>query len=365
MQASSKSFLLSILFTAGLSCLTIIALNAYVDPWRFFHDSGLAHWDSDGRQQNPGIIRQRAFNVAVIGTSMTQNFRPEELQQLFGGQAAVLSISAGTGREQALTAGLALQQQTLDTLVWGVHPGSFILPAQEVKGNAFPGYLYDNHWLNDIYYLFNISNIEKALKDWRGALRSLSARQDVTGQSWQNLQYWGDKYQYGCPDIMALQMSRRGLPAVSDDFRVADEQIVSNVSENLLATVQAHPGTQFKLFFPPFSELYWALLAERQPLRYAAYRRLMREVVIQLTPEPNVELFDFTALQGVVDNLQNYKDLIHFSPQISSQLLRMMQAGEFRVTDAQLGTVGHFPHLMKGAAINMAVSECLQAPAEG
>lgn len=354
MNHSFRSFLIGFLLTALTSCLAIIALNLYVDPWRFFHDSGIASWDSKGRLQNPGLLKQKRMSTVVVGTSMTQNFEPQEIEALFEGGSAVLSISAGTGREQSLVALMAVREQLgLKHIIWGLHPGSFSLPSEKIKEGSFPLYLYDDSWTNDLLYLFNLSNTKKALKD------ILSDNYLSTSSDWRNLQSWSHRYQYGCPEALELQVKRQGLPSSADDWLGNPENVHDNVRDNLHAIVVANPDIHFSFFFPPFSSLYWSIIAESQPRRYSVYRRVMTEVVKQLAGEPNVQIFDFTAARSITENMDNYRDLTHFSGRINTQLLEFMRVGKYEVRYDDLARVGQDEALAIYGDVGNEVLKCL------
>ena len=286
---------------------------------------------------------------------MTQNFQPDELQAMYGGTAAVLSISAGTGKEQSLTTQMTLRYQpNLKNVLWGVHPGSYSAGKDVIKGNSFPSYLYDEYWLNDIFYLFNVSTFKKSLKDVRG---------DSNGHyaDWRGLQNWHGRYKYGCPSALRLQLDRRGLPQPADDWLGSLDNIRANVSQNLYAVVKENPEVNFTFFFPPFSNLYWNLLAERQPQRFEAYRTTMLEVVTQLLDQPNVEIYDFSSISSITDNLNNYRDLTHFSGTISSRLLAYISNGEYRISDKHKFLKRFETMPLNKSNIKSVISDCLSS----
>lgn len=354
MNYSFRNFLIGFLITISVGGFSILALNVYVDPWHFFHDSSVASWQGKGRLQNPGILRQKTLSSVVIGTSMTQNFQPADVEKLFPGDAAILSISAGTGREQSLLALMAIREQEgLGNIIWGLHPGSFSLPSDEVKGSSFPLYLYDENSMNDFLYLFNLSNSKKALRDL------LTGRSPADTDDWKNLQYWSGRYQYGCPEALELQVKRRGLPSPADDWLGSPLSVHDNVRDNLHAVVVGNPNVNFSFFFPPFSSLYWSILAESQPHRYYAYRSVMSEVVKQLIELPNVRIFDFTAALSITENLDNYRDLTHFSGSINSQLLEFMAEGKFEVRYDGLLNIGKADALAIYSDVGTEVLRCL------
>lgn len=358
MNSNYPGFVKAFLLTTAIACGLVIVINIWVDPWRYLHDSTLASWEGDGRLQNPGILKQKQLNTIVLGTSMTQNFDVNQLQAMYGGEAAILSISAGTGREQSMSARLALRQQSeLRHLVWGIHPGSFSVAPNAVKRGAFPEYMYDESWQNDIFYLFNISTLEKSMADLRDS-------GGAPENSWKSLQNWHGRYPYGCPHALKLQLERRGLPSPADDWLGDKDDIRDNVRDNLYAVVAANPNVQFSLIFPPFSALYWSVLSENQPKRYQAYRTTLREVVRQLGTEPNVEIFDFTRMSTVTRDLSHYRDLTHFSSEISARILTNLEAGRHRVQLEDLASVASDETLLLDRNYSQEIDACLKQTAK-
>ena len=361
---SIRGFVVAVTATVVLLVSLIAGLNWVVDPWRYLRDSELASYDSDGRQQNLGLIRHKSYGAIVLGTSMTQNFDPVQIERLFGDPALVLSISAGTAREQFLTGRNALATQPVKTVIWGIHPGAFSVTASATKGNAFPAYLYEPRWNSDLFYLFNWSNTEKSLEDLQAWWAGGAEREEpVINETWRNLQAWGHRYRYGCPHLMELQLGASGLPAREDDLRIDSAAIDNNLVTNVLALVRRHPDTRFELFFPPISQLYWRLIEARQPARFALYLDTYTKLATLLRAEANVRIHDFSGLPGVVDNLSHYKDITHFSPAISAQLLRLIREGGHAVGDVSAYIPGIARLLSRGddRTLESRVQACLSA----
>ena len=335
----------------------IIALNAIVDPWRFYRDSTLARFDSDARQQTPGIIRQKQFEAIVIGTSLDQNFDPVAIEEQCGLSALVAAISAGTAREQALTVSLALEKSSLRRVFWGIHPSAFARSAMDVKSDSFPAYLYDDHRINDIFYLFNASNIAKSFDDLKD---HLLGKPDKNGDSWRNLHSWGDEATYGCPDVLERQIRKRGLPHVRDDLVIRDEEIDENVRKNLGVVIREHPRVGFTVYFPPMSKLYWSLIRRDQPRRYAAFLQVRRTIIKELTDVDNVEIYDFADIDAAGD-LDNYKDLTHCRPEINQWMLEQMTSGGIgRVNRSGLPERGSvMDRWLAGYDVDVEITGCL------
>jgi len=47
----------------------------------------------------------------------------------------------------------------------------------------------------------------------------------------------------------------------------------------------------------------------------------------------NIKLFSFSENTGLTTDLSNYKDAVHYSPEVSSELLQWMKDGDYQVTE--------------------------------
>jgi len=56
------------------------------------------------------------------------------------------------------------------------------------------------------------------------------------------------------------------------------------------------------------------------------------EMARELAGRPNVALYDFATVEEFAMNLDNFRDLAHFSPVVSSAILCHIRDGEHRVT---------------------------------
>ncbi len=159
-----KSFLASVLVLAGSIWLAILLLDPFgVSPLRL--PGAHAIMDINQRYMYPQIVRARAFDSVVIGTSTSRLLDPQELDAAFGGRFANLAMNAGTAWEQAEMAKLFLRHQP--------HPRTFILGLDQmwclegdtikrITERGFPEWMYDDNRWNDLPHLFSLQTLEIA-----------------------------------------------------------------------------------------------------------------------------------------------------------------------------------------------------------
>ncbi|MEI3348070.1 MAG: hypothetical protein V8R55_06625 [Dysosmobacter sp.] len=98
--------------------------------------------------------------------------------------------------------------------------------------------------------------------------------------------------------------------------------------------LEAHPETEFDVFFPPYSLLYWDK-TNRLGQTDAVFAAL--ELAAQtLLPYENLHLYGFLMDPEIVTNLDYYCDYIHCSGEADQMVLEKIAAGECRLTEENL-----------------------------
>ena len=78
-------------FASTFSMIAILLLGAaglviWIDPFFHYHApfDGISYVLEDERYQNDGIARHFDYELLIIGTSMCENFRTSQAEELFG-----------------------------------------------------------------------------------------------------------------------------------------------------------------------------------------------------------------------------------------------------------------------------------------
>lgn len=176
-------FLRTMLFTLGAAVLLaaglIVLMNPYGNlPVRAFGSHVIM--DTNDRFQYPAIVRSRAFDSAVIGTSSARLLDPARLESAFGGRFANLSMNDGRAWEQ-YQLGLLFVRNTPapKTLLFGL---DWVWCAQDADVarispiRTFPTWLYDDVGWNDWAYAFNDRALDTAVRQLGNHLGLLKPR---------------------------------------------------------------------------------------------------------------------------------------------------------------------------------------------
>lgn len=304
--------------------LVVFALTiVVVDPFFHYHAplKGLQPVINDERYQNSGIAERFEYDSVLIGSSMTQNFRVSEFNEIFDCDTVKLTYSAvRTGSYKEMFDRVFERRQ-----ITNVFMGLDIDPLIDTFGNYYfplPEYLYDENAFNDVNYVLNkavmFDNTYHYMKDnllgtvpdiddaymWEGNFSKESALQSVD---------WDINY--------------RGEPISHPHYL---ENAKLNLGKNILPAIEAHPETTFYVFLPPYSLLWWNMR-----LNYGDLDSILDVVEYaegELLKYDNVKLFNFQGVEEVVTDLNLYKDYNHYGPEINSKIIGWMKEGEYQLS---------------------------------
>ena len=142
------------------SIVLFFVLCFVFDPYFHFHKpfSFVRYRLYDERYTNDGISRHFDYNAMITGTSMAQNFKPSEMDQLFGTQSVKETFSGAGYQELSQNLERALKRNSnLKTVIWTIDYNGLIREKDWTQYEGYPTYLYDDNPWNDTQYVFNTS----------------------------------------------------------------------------------------------------------------------------------------------------------------------------------------------------------------
>ena len=135
----------------------------------------------------------------------------------------------------------------------------------------------------------------------------------------------------------SIEKIETGIIPPSEPIKIqsALEERSKSFHDYLLKYVIDHPETDFYLFFPPYSRLRYAIWKQSDPNAFQVYVETLRMVVKETSKYPNVFIYGFDD-QSFLDDLANYKDTSHYSPEYNSRILGWIKNGEYQLTPKNL-----------------------------
>lgn len=318
---------LSLLLSAAALIVGAVVL---VDPFEIYHTALFyqpGYASATQMYSNAGVAKHYRYDSVIIGSSVTENCTPSVYDAALGGRFVKLCMNGGTARDHAKMLEMAFATHALRRVVYGVDLFSYSLYYTNQREQT-PDYLYDSAPLNDVSYWFNQSVLFSSIPD---ALSRLGAPdQDAARDA---MYFWDPPELPGAEALAAKARLDRPIPEQEDPARLVNFA-AQNLEYNLLPFVRAHRETQFDLFFPPYSLLYWAdrLLSGEFDACMAQKRLLMDS----LLDEPNVAIYDFQTYTPWVRQPELYYDLIHYTSPVNDAMAQAIARGEGRIrTQAQ------------------------------
>jgi len=285
-------------------------MNYIVDPFQQYR---IASWyeitDKKQREIIPGLAKNIPAETIIIGSSMVENFRASFIDDELGTTSLKLCAAGMTAYEM---------QQLLNTIISNNHNVKHIIlgldlyalsgDVERIRNSGFPYYLYDNNPLNDISYLLNQEALHysyKMIRENRGKVTNFD-----------DMWYWGDDYTYSKKNVLASYDKNN----FNSSFKLQDYQydvLQKSFSFNLLPVIKANKNIEFTLFYPPYSYLTYRDMRDKKWLKEA----FKAKKYISSLQEPNLSVYDFQCVTSITEDLNNYKDVSHYSPDINKYII--------------------------------------------
>lgn len=332
-ELSANKWIKYTLFLMVTIVLLIGCFVALVDPFFHFHGpiGGLSYPLLDERYQNDGIARHYDYDAIIAGTSIAQNFKPSEVETLWGTKTIKQTAASATFYEQDGYIRRALKYRPNVKYVFrSLDLTRLNTGLKDESYEDIPNYLYDQNPLNDVRYLYNKDVILKAvavLNYTRAGNQTMS--QDLYGAWYSYATYGREQVLSGLIDYSSFKDE---LEMTAED----ESRIRENVETNILQTAVQHPDTEFYVFVPPYSAAYWYGMVQSKQL---AYTIEAEKIAIEcLLEAPNIKVYDFSNHIDMTTNLDNYMDTLHYGEWINSQMLQWMHDDEGRITKGNIDT---------------------------
>jgi hypothetical protein len=332
-----KRFIYKTVFFLLLVSTPVWVVNWIVDPLQFYRKAYFypPAFYKEQRFQNPGLAKNYEYDVVLIGTSMSENFRAREIDSLFGCKSLKLTMSGSSLYEQRKLLELALNKKP-GIVFWGIESYTLNSSPDKAGGGSkhlFPDYLYDNNILNDALYVFNGYMFRRSIAILTGTIYRAYKDVDEIGR-------WGDDNRIFNRDSVLNFITHPDRVKKAELFAGMDEDFtitngMDNIEQNVIELVKGNPDTEFYLFFTPPSALVQLNAFKNGVLENKLFLR--QYFVSKACELANIKCFDFESDRSIVTDLDNYKDSFHYCPKINSEILRAMYLGDNLCTQQEIG----------------------------
>ncbi len=314
---------------AGLAALLLAAaaINIHVDPFQQYRAAPYEprFYRSFQRYENPGIARHYDYDRAIVASSFFENISGSEVDRAFGhGKTMNLCESAMSAYDARKLLETAFDRGNVKDVLYGMDYTAFAGGVDRPGyGDTLPLYMYDTARWNDYPYVLSLLTLEKSVDILMH--RTDEGFRTDRDKPW----YWADGVVFSAHRVvenldpynlnLRFQQPQRTVPEMMASFEA-----------NVVPLVRDHPQTQFIFVWPPYSVIGWIDYLQRDQVGVnLTFKKL---TVDALSKYPNVRIYDFQDRADWINNLDQYRDIYHFSPAISSELVKEIAADHGRLT---------------------------------
>lgn len=281
--------------------------------------------------QTPGAAKNLDYDALIMGSSMTENFSVNQFNRLMNTDMLKLSYAGAYTDDYKLISEQAFSGKNnirymiidLNDFQLFMEPGIHYVER--------PEYLYSKSLPGKYKYLLNYDCFNMAVNRVLDGLTGTKSNIDTA-------YHWDNNVEYGTDALLPH------YPTYFDDY---DEwlsngkinlEITDEIKTNILGNaecmgniISSHPETEFIVFYPPYSTLYWLGIVSKGQLdqRIYAYETVAKE----LLKYENVKFVSFLADENIICDLNNFRDECHYSPEISSFMCDAMVGNEYVLTE--------------------------------
>ena len=320
--------LLAVLLLLGAMASVII----YVDPYFHYHlpQSNLYYELNNERSQNDGIIKHFDYQAMIIGTSMAENFKASEAEELWKYDFIKIPFAGGTYKEQNDNIANAIKYNPDLKMVIRPLDYAYIMDEPDRVRNdlgSYPDYLYDKNPFNDVKYVFNkqilfdicLPMFDKARAGEPGGVTSFD-----------DYANWMEDAEFGADVVLGDRSEYKQPEEIQPFAKRIKKMVKDNITENVVELAKANPDVEFYYYLTPYSVAWWGSQKELGTMdRWFAAEEYAIELMLECD---NIHLFSFNNEFDITTDLNNYSDECHHGDWINSQILAWLYSGTDQLT---------------------------------
>lgn len=315
----------------SLSVMLLVgAANFIIDPLQQYRKSTWYRtcFCEDERYLNPGLAKNFDYDSVLIGTSMTENFVPSYIDRKLNLRVLKLPMKGASAYEESLMLETAINTGRVKNVLLGIDIFSFMGDPKRLRygKGSVPFYLYDRDYLNDYKYLLNLDTlISQGRHSLMANLFGRKEKLDI------DMAYnWSRSFTFSRENAVK-EWHKRGIRKKIDVEQFRFQVLKESFDSNILPHIKNNPRINFYIFYPPYSILTWMDISEKGFLDDAL--KFNRYVFEATKKYKNVKIYNFQDEADITLDLNNYKDLNHYSPAINDFIIDSIAAGDYLMTE--------------------------------
>lgn len=326
-MTNKKTALKRLIIVIAAELAVIAAVVWLADPFYQYHEPffGLEAVLNDRENQMVGTIRNFRYDSLLAGSSVAENFDTDWLNAAYECDTLKTIRASGSLADLLYYVEMAEKEKDIKNIFWCLDIFAMDASTEVQLHNVIPRYLCTQTPLDDLPYLYNKEILlEKIPAMIVSSLKGIN----TGGQAY----YWAKDKNFSAEG--AMRWYDRPTDAGQNVIRMDPELYTEAVQENvkmLAAQIEKHPDIKYRFLIPPYSMLWWdcAWVNGEEEERFY----VLEETILMLLSFDNVELYYFQNAGHIICNLDNYMDMIHYSPDVNQFMLEQMREGNYRLTE--------------------------------
>lgn len=277
--------------------------------------------------QTPGVAKNFAYDSAIVGSSMTENFRASWFDEDFGWDTVKLSYEGACSDDlSAILEMVFAGEREVKNIVLAIDDYQFLSDSTS-QAIERPEYLYNQRLLDDVNYLWNKDALKASLERlWDGIKR----RSEEVDSAFN----FSEKYEFSkervLTDARPFRENILANPPETTTKKDAYLQICMENMDNIVPFLEEHKETEFFVVFSPYSIMNW----EKKLLAGTLEAQLFTDsyIIEQLLLLENVHVFYFQDEYEMITNLDMYMDTCHYREEYNHYIEQCIKSGKNEVT---------------------------------
>ncbi len=278
--------------------------------------------------QTSGVAENFEYDSAIVGSSMTENFRVSWFDEDFGWDTIKLCYEgAGTDDLKAILTEVFEGERQVKNVVLAVDDYQMVSDSG-LKAIDRPEYLYNDNIFDDVNYLFNKDAFQAALERIADGIKG--REEDIDGAY-----NFSGKFEFSKEQVLKdAAPFRENIKAYPPEGKVPEDKYLQQCKDNLnnlLPFVEENPDTQFMVVFSPYSIVNW----EKKVLAGTLEAQLYVDAytIEQFLKYENVRVFYFQDEYDMITDLDKYMDTCHYVEEYNHYIEQCLKSGKNEVTE--------------------------------
>ena len=263
---------------------------------------------------NNGIARNYNYDTVVIGSSTSENSLKKDIDDIFNTNSVNLSLSGSTALEHRNLLNIITKRNNVKRVIYGLDFFNY-----NRLGTRVEIIDYGKSKNQILKYLLNVSTLKINLKVLINEILKKNKKNWIyTWSFWSNRANFSEKNtldfdkntESGAQNLGIIREAKQGY----------NIEIMKNNFDALLEIIKKTPHIEYRVYFTPYSILYWCILDKYDSLN--AVIEFKKYVYYKSKRYPNIFLYDFQDRHVIIENLDNYKDAVHFKGEINKEIIK-------------------------------------------